>query len=81
MDRKKGKLTNYDRKLKNAVTKSIIDIFNKHGMILKFTFNSNHTIDVQSIQPKEITHMKSNIKTDQVSPEYCNMCEELLRLK
>lgn len=72
----------YDRKLKNAVTKSIIDIFDKHGMILKFTINSNHTIDVQSIQPKEITHMKSkDIKTKQVSIEYCKMCEELLRLK
>jgi hypothetical protein len=74
-------LVSYDRKLKNAVTKSIIDIFDKHGMILKFKFNSNHTIEVQSIQPQKITHMKSNIKTDQVSTEYCNMCKELLQLK
>ncbi|MDA3882188.1 MAG: type VI-A CRISPR-associated RNA-guided ribonuclease Cas13a [Bacteroidales bacterium] len=72
----------YDRKLKNAVTKSIIKIFDKHGMTLKFKFKNNHELALQDIKPKEITHMKSkDIKTKQVSKEYCDMCEKLLRLK
>jgi hypothetical protein len=80
----------YDRKLKNAVSKSIIDLFDRHGMILKLKFEAaNHHLIVESITPKKITHLgggkiknekgvKEAITTNQVHPDYCEICRELL---
>lgn len=81
-------LFRYDRKLKNAVSKAIIDLFDKHGMILKLKFNMQHRLTVESITPKQLIHFggrhKLNgkaITTNQVQPVYCDMCKTLLELK
>lgn len=77
----------YDRKLKNAVAKSIIDIFDRNGMELKLKFSiTEHKLDVDYIKPKKIYHLgtkkgKYEIATNQVSEEYCKMCEVLLEMK
>jgi hypothetical protein len=48
----------YDRKLKNAVSKSIIDLFDRHGMILKLKFDAAcHCLIVEDITPKKIMHL------------------------
>ncbi len=77
----------YDRKLKNAVAKSIIDIFDRNGMELKLKFNiTEHKLDIGYIKPKKIYHLGTKkgeyeIATNQVSEEYCEMCEALLGMK
>ncbi|MGX7419700.1 type VI-A CRISPR-associated RNA-guided ribonuclease Cas13a [Carnobacterium gallinarum] len=70
----------YDRKLKNAVTKSMIKILDKHGMILKLKIDENHkNFEIESLIPKEIIHLKDKaIKTNQVSEEYCQLVLALL---
>jgi hypothetical protein len=85
----------YDRKLKNAVTKALIKLFDKHGMELKLKCDTNvkpDVISVESIEPKKIYHLGTTgkkdkegksveITTNQVPQAYCNMCKALLELK
>jgi len=82
-------LLHYDRKLKNAVSKAFIDLFDKHGMILKLKLNTDHQLEVESLEPKKIYHLGSSAKdkpeyqycTNQVMMAYCNMCRSLLEMK
>jgi hypothetical protein len=82
-------LLHYDRKLKNAVSKAFIDLFEKHGMILKLKLNADHQLEIESIEPKKIYHLGSTAKdkpeyqytTNQVMTAYCNMCRSLLEMK
>lgn len=82
-------LLHYDRKLKNAVTKAIIKIFDKHGMDLSFQFDAQtHAIVVESIAPKKIYHLGTTAKdkenaltTNQVQTAYCRLCKSLLEMK
>ena len=48
----------YDRKLKNAVSKSIIDLLEKHGFLLNWTSASDHLLTGPTVQSKEIKHLK-----------------------
>ncbi len=82
-------LMHYDRKLKNAITKAIIKIFDKHGMVLKLKLNHEHKFEVDKVFSKKIYHLGSEkvkkseekIATEQVNKAYCQMCEELLKMK
>lgn len=82
-------LLHYDRKLKNAVSKAFIDLFDKHGMILKLKLNAAHQLEVESIEPKKLYHLGSSPKdkpeyqytTNQVMTVYCSMCRSLLEMK
>lgn len=90
-------LVSYDRKLKNAVSKAIIEIFDKHGMILELGFsklgipgiNVDHRLELIDVKPKPIYHLgtkenkqgKPVIKTIQVSEEYAQLCKSLLEMK
>lgn len=86
-------LFEYDRKLKNAVSKSFIDMFDKYGMELTLKFNiKEHKLELDSITPKKVYHLgskgqkdenKNNIEitTDQVHKEFCEICKELLTFK
>lgn len=80
-------LLSYDRKLKNAVTKSIIDIFDKNGMELTLELDneSKHILRLKDIKPKKIYHLgikkgKDEIATNQVPVEFCEICKSLLEL-
>lgn len=82
----------YDRKLKNAVSKAIIKLFEKHGMVLTFSFEGDHELVVKDVFPRKITHFsklkldkkieqKPKVETDMVPKEFCAMCKSLLELK
>lgn len=82
------KLLHYDRKLKNAVSNAFIDLFDKHGMVLKLKFDDQkHELLVESIYPKKIYHLGTSKKdkekgltTNQVQTAYCNLCKALLEM-
>ncbi len=82
----------YDRKLKNAVSKAIIKLFEKHGMVLTFSFEGDHELVVKDVFPRKIIHFsklkldkkieqKPKVETDMVPKEFCAMCKFLLELK
>lgn len=82
----------YDRKLKNAVSKAIIKLFEKHGMVLILSFPEEaHELVVKDVFPRKITHFsklkldkkieqKPKVETDMVPKEFCAMCKSLLEL-
>ena len=81
----------YDRKLKNAVSKAIIKLFEKHGMVLTFSFEGDHELVVKDVFPRKIIHFsklkldkkieqKPKVETDMVPKEFCAMCKSLLEL-
>lgn len=90
-------LMQYDRKLRNAVSKSIIQVFDRHGMELRFKFKDDTkgnkkenneaekhelVLDKDSVRPKTIKHIgNAEIETKLVSEEYCNLCKKLLEMK
>lgn len=82
----------YDRKLKNAVSKAIIKLFEKHGMVLTFSFEGDHELVVKDVFPRKITHFSKlklednrkkieKLETDMVPKEFCAMYKSLLELK
>lgn len=72
----------YDRKLKNAITKSIINVFDQNGMVLRLHINEeDHKIEIVSVTPKEIQHFKKTISTKQVPKEFCELSKQLLTYK
>jgi hypothetical protein len=77
----------YDRKLKNAVTRAFIDLFKKHGMVLKLKLNASHQFEIKSLEPQLIYHLGTNCKSknpitsNQVHPLYCEMCKCLLEME
>ncbi len=86
------KMLHYDRKLRNAVSKAIIELFDKHGMKLELQFDSQdrsqHLLKVKQLVPKKLYHLGTTEKTkdqplytNQVSPVYCDMCRALLEMK
>ena len=79
-------LMQHDRKLRNAVTKSIIKVFDQNGMSICFEFidDKNHNLKLKEngITPKTIEHLNdSHIKSNLVSEEYCNLCKKMLEMK
>ncbi len=77
-------LVSYDRKLKNAVTKSIIDIIDRHGIEITFKplFSHNHQLVIEACKPKKIMHLKhKELCFNQINVEYANMVKSLLEYK
>ena len=77
-------LLKYDRKLKNAVMKSIKDIFKEYGFIVEFeiTHDSNNKIKVSGVKSKEIKHLKNNeLITRRYSEDLCKLIEVMLEYK
>ena len=48
----------YDRKLKNAVSKSVIDILDEEGFTLKWKMNDEYRLCKPAIKSKELQHFK-----------------------
>ena len=87
-------LVAYDRKLKNAVAKSFIDLLAKHGIVVEFEplHTNGHKFVIKKCEPKKIQHLggakfKGNdgkdktIETDAVHEDYAKMVEALLKFK
>lgn len=78
------RLMEYDRKLHNAVIKSIINVFNQNGMELRMAITSSHELILEdnAIIPKTINHLGTkDISTNLVSEEYCKLCQKMLEMK
>ena len=72
MIEKLRELLDYDRKLKNAVMKSIKDILEEYGFKAEFVINSDKEIILNSIKSTEIIHLKKNdLKSHRNSEDLC----------
>ncbi|MDR0806340.1 MAG: type VI-A CRISPR-associated RNA-guided ribonuclease Cas13a [Enterobacteriaceae bacterium] len=84
-------LVSYDRKLKNAVAKSFIDLLEKHGINITFEplHKNHHLFVIKEIKSGEIKHLggekikqddgkSAPITTNRVPKEYVEMVRALL---
>ncbi len=76
----------YDRKLKNAVSKSLIDLCLERGFALKFKVNNNHELEKNFMHPQKIIHLKNinikknkldAIKIDSEAEDYIQLIEKI----
>ena len=78
-------LLKYDRKLKNAVMKSIKDIFREYGFIVEFTIShtkNGKEIKVCSVKSEKIKHLKNNeLITTRNSEDLCELVKIMLEYK
>lgn len=78
-------LLKYDRKLKNAVMKSIKDIFREYGFIVEFTIShtkNGKKIKVCSVKSEKIKHLKNNeLITTRNSEDLCELVKIMLEYK
>jgi len=86
------KLLSYDRKLKNAVMKSVVDILKEYGFVTKFKIGADKKIEIQSLKSEEIVHLKKlklkdndkkkePIKTYRNSKELCELVKIMFEYK
>ena len=78
-------LLKYDRKLKNAVMKSIKDIFKEYGFIVEFAIShtkNGKEIKVCSVKSEKIKHLKNNeLITTRNSEDLCELIKIMLEYK
>ena len=78
-------LLKYDRKLKNAVMKSIKDIFKEYGFIVEFAIShtkNGKKIKVCSVKSEKIKHLKNNeLITTRNSEDLCELVKIMLEYK
>ena len=79
MIEKLRKLLDYDRKLKNAVMKSIKDILEEYGFKAEFIINSDKEIILNSVKSVEIIHLgKKDLKSRRNSEDLCKLVKAML---
>ena len=79
MMEKLRKLLDYDRKLKNAVMKSIKDILEEYGFKAEFIINSDKEIILNSVKSVEIIHLgREDLKSHRNSEDLCKLVKALL---
>ena len=79
MIEKLRKLLDYDRKLKNAVMKSIKDILEEYGFKAEFIINSDKEIILNPVKPVEIIHLgKEDLKSRRNSEDLCKLVKAML---
>ena len=82
MIEKLRELLDYDRKLKNAVMKSIKDILEEYGFKAEFVINSDKEIILNSIKSTEIIHLKKNdLKSHRNSEDLCKLVKTMFEYK
>ena len=78
-------LLKYDRKLKNAVMKSIKDIFKEYGFIIEFGIShesNSKKIKVLNVESEKIKHLKNNgLVTTRNSKDLCKLVKVMLEYK
>lgn len=67
----------YDRKLKNSVAKSILELIEREGFKLSWKTNNEHLLERASIQTKRITHLGNKAEEAHHSSNYCTMVAHL----
>ena len=79
MIEKLRKLLDYDRKLKNAVMKSIKDILEEYGFKAEFIINSDKEIILNPVKSVEIIHLgKEDLKSRRNSEDLCKLVKAML---
>ena len=79
MMEKLRKLLDYDRKLKNAVMKSIKDILEEYGFKAEFIINSDKEIILNLVKSVEIIHLgKEDLKSRRNSEDLCKLVKAML---
>lgn len=71
-------LMSYDRKLKNAVSQSIMELLEREGFILKWEMNSNHQLCNATLESRVVHHLgdkKFPLKADKRA--FCRITESL----
>ncbi len=78
-------LLKYDRKLKNAIMKSIKDIFKEYGFIVEFEIShesNSKKIKVLNVKSEKIKHLKNNkLETTRNSEDLCKLVKVMLEYK
>ena len=78
-------LLKYDRKLKNAVMKSVKDIFKEYGFIVEFGIShesNSKKIKVVNVESEKIKHLKNNgLVTTRNSEDLCDLVKVMLEYK
>ena len=70
-------LMSYDRKLKNAVSKSVIDILDRNGMRLSWRFDGQ-LLNTPTITSNEISHLGNQKVSEQLNGDrYVSMVRQL----
>ena len=79
------KLLSYDRKLKNAVMKSVVDILKEYGFVAKFKIGADKKIGIQTLESEKIVHLKNlkkkKLMTDRNSKELCELVKVMFEYK
>lgn len=79
------KLLSYDRKLKNAVMKSVVDILKEYGFVAKFKIEADKKIGIQTLESEKIVHLKNlkkkKLMTDRNSEELCELVKVMFEYK
>ena len=86
------KLLSYDRKLKNAIMKSIVDILKEYGFVVTFKIEKDKKIRIESLKSEEVVHLKKlklkdndkkkeSIKTYRNSKELCKLVKVMFEYK
>ena len=79
------KLLSYDRKLKNAVMKSVVNILKEYGFVAKFKIGADKKIGIQTLESEKIVHLKNlkkkKLMTDRNSKELCELVKVMFEYK
>lgn len=79
------KLISYDRKLKNAVMKSVVDILKEYGFVATFKIGADKKIGIQTLESEKIVHLKNlkkkKLMTDRNSEELCELVKVMFEYK
>ncbi|WP_346308691.1 type VI-A CRISPR-associated RNA-guided ribonuclease Cas13a [Limnohabitans sp.] len=72
------KLMAYDRKLKNAVSKSIIEMLAREGLKITWKTNADHRLFMDKVESEQITHLgDKDLKEILNGQQYCQMINSL----
>lgn len=79
------KLLSYDRKLKNAIMKSIVDILKEYGFVATFKIGADKKIEIQTLESEKIVHLKNlkkeKLTTHRNSKELCKLVKVMFEYK
>lgn len=79
------KLLSYDRKLKNAVMKSVMNILKEYGFVAKFKIGADKKIEIQTLESEKIVHLKNlkkeKLTTNRNSKELCKLVKVMFEYK
>jgi hypothetical protein len=68
----------YDRKLKNAVSQSVMELLAREGLVLTWQTNSEHQLVLQSVESQKIAHLGAKQGTESHhSKAYCAMVKQV----